>query len=222
MTVFPATAPGTVGSAPEPPPLLVERVLRRGRLSVAFRLLLVLPQVVVLYVLYLVSAIVLVVGWFAALVLGRLPEPIARFLGHVIGYSVRVTAYIFLLTDQYPPFQFSAEDYPVRVELAPGRLNRLAVLFRLILIIPALIVQDLVIVGWGLASFFIWLLVLVLGRVPGSLFDATTALVRYTVRVYAYYWLVTAAYPWGLFGDRPGPATPSAEAAVAIPASCFS
>lgn len=218
MTLSPATTPGAVENAPEPPPLLIERVLRRGRLSVAFRLLLALPQFIVLYVLYLVGFIVLVVGWFAALVLGRLPEPIAGFLGHVIGYSARVSAYTLLLTDQYPPFQFSAEDYPVRVELAPGRLNRLAVLFRLILIIPAQIVASLVLVGWVVASLFIWLLVLVLGRVPGSLFDATTALVRYSVRYYAYYWLVTAAYPWGLFGDRPALATPPEEAAGQVPA----
>jgi len=130
MTVSPETTPGAVKRAPEPPPLLIERVLGRGRLSVAFRLLLALPQFIVLYVLSLVGSLVLVVGWVAALILGRLPEPIARFLGHVIGYSARVSAYTLLLTDRYPPFQFSAEDYPVRVELAPGRLNRLAVLFR--------------------------------------------------------------------------------------------
>jgi hypothetical protein len=197
----------------------VERVLRRGRLSVAFRLLLALPQFIALYVLSVVGSLILVVGWFAALVLGRLPDAIAEFLGHVIGYSARVSAYTLLLTDRYPPFQLIAEDYPVRVELAPGKLNRLAVLFRLILLIPAQIVASLVFIGLAVASFFIWLLVLVLGRVPGSLFDATTALVRYNVRCSAYYWLVTAAYPWGLFGDRPAPATPSGEAAVAIPAA---
>ena len=120
-----------------PPALLIERVQRRGRLSVAFRLLLVLPQAIALYVLSLVGAVVVVLGWFAALALGRLPEPFARYLCHVTRYATRVNAYLFLLTDRYPPFRLSAEDYPVRVALAPGRLNRLAVLFRLILVIPA-------------------------------------------------------------------------------------
>jgi hypothetical protein len=218
MTASAATAPIPVSSPPEPPPLLIERVLPRRRLSVAFRLLLALPHFIFLYVLTLVGSLVLIVGWFAALFLGRLPEPIADFLSQIIRYSVRVSAYALFLTDRYPPFQFLDEGYPVSVELAPGRLNRLAVLFRLILLIPAQIILSLTLIGWVLASFFIWLLILVLGRVPGALYDATTALLRYSVRYYAYYWLVTAAYPWGLFGDRrepaaPQPATAPAEAA---------
>jgi hypothetical protein len=184
---------------------VVERVERRGRLSVAFRLLLILPQVVVLYVLWLVGSVALVVGWFAALVLGRLPEPIARYLCHLTGYSTRVLAYGWLLTDRYPPFRLSAEDYPVGVALAPGRLNRLAVLFRLFLAIPASILSGLAVAGWAVAGLVIWLVVLVAGRVPGPLFDATTAVLRYWMRYNAYLWLVTAAYPWGLFGDRPAP-----------------
>jgi hypothetical protein len=224
MTASAATVPIPSQSSPEPPPMLIERVLTRGRLTVAFRLLLALPQFILLYVLTLVGSLVLIVGWFAALFLGRLPDGIADFLGQIVRYSVRVSAYVLLLTDRYPPFQLSAEDYPIRVELAPGRLNRLAVLFRLFLLIPAQIVLSLTLAGWVVASFFIWLLVLVLGRVPAALFDATTALLRYTFRYYAYYWLVTAAYPWGLFGDRPGlaeprPAVPATQAAAAEPAA---
>jgi hypothetical protein len=207
-----------VNDTPVPPALIVERVERRGRLSVAFRLLLVLPQIVVLYLLLLVGVVVVVLGWFAALVLGRLPEPLARYLCHLTRYTTRVYAYAWLLTDRYPPFRFAAEDYPVLVELAPGRLNRLAVLFRLFLLIPASILAGLVVAGWSVAAFVIWLLVLVAGRVPGSLFDATTAVLRYNMRTTAYTWLVTAAYPWGLFGDRPVPAGPPAPAAAAGPA----
>jgi hypothetical protein len=202
MTTATLTVIDDVAAAPA---LLIERVQRRGRLSVAFRLLLVLPQAIALYVLSLVGAVVVVLGWFAALALGRLPEPFARYLCHVTRYATRVNAYLFLLTDRYPPFRLSAEDYPVRVALAPGRLNRLAVLFRLILVIPASILSSLVATGWLAAAFIIWLVVLVIGRVPSALFDATTAVLRYSMRNTAYGWLVTAAYPWGLFGDRPVP-----------------
>ena len=198
---------------PVPPALVIEHVERRGRLSVAFRLLLVLPQAVVLSVLWLVGLVAVVVGWFAALVLGRLPEPIARYLCHLTRYTTRVYAYGWLLTDRYPPFRFLAEDYPVQVDLAPGRLNRLAVLFRLFLAIPAMILSGLAVAGWEVAGFFIWLLVLVLGRVPGPLFDATTAVLRYSMRLNAYALLVTAAYPSGLFGDPPAsPGSPEPAA----------
>lgn len=202
-----------VDGAPAPPALVVERAERRSRLSVAFRLLLVLPQFVVLYVLLLVGVVAVVVGWFAALVLGRLPEPIARYLCHLTRYSTRVYAYLCFLTDRYPPFEFTAAGYPVEVDLAPGRLNRLAVLFRLFLVIPASILSSLAFAGYLVVSFIIWLVVLVAGRVPSLLFDATTALLRYSMRTTAYTWLVTAAYPWGLFGDQPGPTGPSATPA---------
>jgi hypothetical protein len=209
----------SVDGAPVPPALVVERVERRGRLSVAFRLLLLLPQVVVLLVLLLVGLVVVVLGWFAALVLGRLPEPLARYLGHLTRYTTRVYAYGWLLTDRYPPFGFSAEGYPVQVELAPGRLNRLAVLFRLFLAIPASILAGLVVNGWLVAAFFIWMLVLVAGRVPSPLFDATTAVLRYNLRTTAYTWLVTAAYPGGLLGDRPVPTGPPEPVVVATAAA---
>jgi Domain of unknown function (DUF4389) len=217
MSASAAAASIPVSSEPEPPPLFIERDLRRRRLTVAFRLLLALPQFIFLYVLTAVGSLVLFVGWLAALVLGRLPDGIADFLGQIIRYTVRVLAYTLLLTDRYPPFQFSAEDYPVQVELAPGRLNRLAVLFRLLLQIPAEVLLAFTLVGWFVLSLFIWLLVLVLGRVPGALFDATTALLRYSFRYNAYYWLLSPAYPWGLFGDRPEPAAPP-RAPVAGPA----
>jgi hypothetical protein len=83
-----------VDGAPAPPALIVERIERRRRLTVAFRLLLVLPQLIVLYVLVLVGGVAVVVGWFAALVLGRLPEPIARYLCHLTQYTTRVNAYL--------------------------------------------------------------------------------------------------------------------------------
>jgi len=206
---------GVLDDAPVPPAFVIEHVERRGRLSVAFRLLLVLPQVIALEALALVGSVVALLGWFAALVLGRLPEPFARYLCHLTRYSARVYAYAWLLTDRYPPFRLSAEDYPVRVELAPGRLNRWAVLFRLVLAIPASVLASLALAGWLVAGFVIWLVVLVAGRVPGPLFDATTAVLRYSIRYNAYLWLVTAAYPWGLFGDRPamtGPPPPETAA----------
>jgi hypothetical protein len=205
MTTSPTPAT-VVADAPVPPALVVERVLRRGRLSVAFRLLLALPQVIVLEVLGLAAAVVVFIGWFAALILGRLPEPFARYLCHFTRYAARVYAYIGLLTDRYPPFRLTAPDYPVQLDLWPGRLNRFAVLFRLILAIPASILAGLVFAGWEVLAFFIWLIVLVIGRVPGALFDAITAVIRYYLRLIAYGNLITAAYPWGLFGDQPPPA----------------
>ena len=47
------------------------------RVTVLFRLLLAIPQLIVLYVLSIVAELVAVVGWFAALFTGRLPGGLA-------------------------------------------------------------------------------------------------------------------------------------------------
>ncbi|MEU4115302.1 DUF4389 domain-containing protein [Kitasatospora sp. NPDC028055] len=175
----------------------------QNRWTVLLRLLLLIPQFVVLWVLSLVAFVVTVIGWFGALVLGRLPGFVADYLTAFVPYEARVTAYLMLTVDRYPPFRFSAPEYPVQVELRPGELNRLAVLFRIILVIPASIVQGLLHAGWWMVSFISWLVVLILGRMPQPLYEATTAILRYQLRYTAYLVMLTSAYPKRLFGEEP-------------------
>ena len=113
------------------------------RVTVLFRLLLAIPHFIVLYVLTIVAEFAAIIGWFAALFTGRLPAGLAGFLTGWLRWFVRVYAYMWLLTDRYPPFAMGDDDYPVRVSAAPGRLNRLAVLFRIILAIPAWLLAGL-------------------------------------------------------------------------------
>jgi uncharacterized protein DUF4389 len=175
---------------------------RQRRWTVLLRALLVIPQYIALVVLGIAAFVVMVIAWFGALVLGRLPTWCAEFLGGYLRYATRVTSYLLLLVDTYPPFQWSPPDYPVSVELAPGRLNRAAVLFRFILYLPAAFMAVFLAVGWEILALFFWLTVLILGRTPRPVFDATAAVVRYTMRAYAYAMMLTSAYPKGLFGDR--------------------
>lgn len=76
----------------------------RSRLTIFFRAFMVIPHVVVLYFLALAAGIVLVIGFFAVLFLGRWPEGLRNFLVGFLRWNQRVTAYYVLLTDQYPPF----------------------------------------------------------------------------------------------------------------------
>ncbi|MEV6977263.1 DUF4389 domain-containing protein [Kitasatospora sp. NPDC093806] len=176
----------------------------QNRLTVLLRILLLIPQFIVLWVLSVVAFLVAVIGWFGALVLGRLPGFAADYLATYVPYETRVTAYLMLTHDRYPPFGFQAPGHPVQVELRPGELNRLAVLFRLILVIPAAIVQGLLYAGWWVVGWISWLVVLILGRMPQPLFEATAAILRYRMRYLAYLLMLTSAYPKGLFGEEPG------------------
>jgi hypothetical protein len=176
---------------------------RQRRWTVLLRLILLIPQFFVLWVLGVVAALAVILGWFAALALGRLPVFAAGYLTSYVGYATRVGGYGMLLVDRYPPFALDAPDYPVRVDVRPGPLNRAAVFFRLILVIPAAIVQAVVYGGWLVCAFFFWVIVLVLGRMPLPIFQASAAVLRYNLRVQAYLYLVSSAYPKRLLGDQP-------------------
>jgi hypothetical protein len=199
------------------PELDVPPPAHQRRLTVFFRWLLLIPQFIVLWVLGIGAFFAAIAAWFAALALGRLPRWAAGYLSGYVVYSTRVSASLYLLTDRYPPFAFTAPEYPVQVELHPGGpLNRLAVLFRIILAIPAIIIASVVATGWSALAFFSWLVVLILGRMPEPLFEATAAIVRYSMRLAAYFLMVTPAYPKRLFGDPLG-----SVPAAAVPAAGY-
>ncbi len=203
---FPNPAPATPAA---PPPVYVAAAgpVPQSRATVAFRLLLAIPHFFVLYFVGIAAGIIAFIGWWGALFTGRLPEFAATFLTGCLRWQTRVSAYMMLLTDAYPPFSLDDDpDYPVRVTVPAGQpLNPLAVLFRLILAIPAAIVAALVVVGGGtIVSFIAWLITLVSGQLPAALHQAYNAVLRYHIRYVGYWWMLTAAYPSGLFGDTPG------------------
>ncbi|SCD85511.1 protein of unknown function, partial [Streptomyces sp. SolWspMP-sol7th] len=187
------------------PPLDLPGPGRQRRWTVLLRLPLLLPHAVVLFFLSLAAFFTAIAGWFAALVLGRLPEPVFRYLAAYLAYEARVGASAMLLVDRYPPFAlFRATGYEVRFENRPTHLNRLAVLFRIVLIIPAWIIASLVMSGWWTLGLLWWLITLVLGRMPLALHGASAAALRYHLRTSAYWLLLTPAYPKRFFGDEPG------------------
>jgi hypothetical protein len=191
---------------------------RQRRVTVLFRLLLAIPHFIVLYFVALIAAVVVVIAWFYALFTGRLPGALADFLVGWLRWLTRVYAYAALLTGRYPPFGLADADYPVRISVAPGRLNRLAVLFRLILVIPAWILASLVSYGVGVVLIVIWLIVLVTGAMPGALYQAVAAAIRYGARYYGYFFLMSGTYPGGLFGDPAEPeVAPMATGLLAAP-----
>lgn len=217
-----ASACPRCGRAFTAPPVIhlgLEGPRRQNRLTVFFRWFLAIPHLLWLLVLWFVAFFAVVAGWFAALVLGRLPDGIRHFVHRVVNHTVRVEAYAqLLLTDRYPPFALDASYPPVAVVLPPAtRLNRVAVLFRIVLQIPAMIVVQLLSGGIQIVMFFGWIVVLVKGRIPEPLFLANAAVLRYQTRAYGYSVMLTPEYPRGLFGDGPAPEATLPDEAEAVP-----
>jgi hypothetical protein len=70
--------------------------------------LLAIPHYIVLAFLYIAVFVVVIIAWFAILFTGRYPEGMFDFVVGVVRWSLRVTAYAFLLvTDRYPPFSLA-------------------------------------------------------------------------------------------------------------------
>jgi len=72
----------------------------------------VLPHSVVLFFLWIAAYVALIIGWFAILITGRFPRGLHGYVAGVVRWSMRVQAYVFSLTDEYPPFSLSAEAGP--------------------------------------------------------------------------------------------------------------
>lgn len=221
--------PGFRGRPGYPVDLEIDPPAVQGRWGVAFRLVLTLPAWLVASALIGgggwggstgLAAVAALLGWFAALVLGRLPRGLRDAAAYSIGYAGQTSAYALLLTDRYPSADPAQVDpagevpaHPVRVEISdPLARSRLTVFFRLLLALPHVVWVIL----WSVVVFLVlpvaWLIALVLGRLPAPLGRFFAAWVRYSAHVTAFAYLVGgpfpgftgAAYPIGIHVDPAG------------------
>lgn len=178
---------------------------RQARWKTLLRAVLVVPSAVALYALWGAAEVLSVLMWFAALVTARVPASMWRFNVGVLRFQARTGAYLFLLTDAYPPFSVDEPPYPVRMTLdgPPWRLNRFAVLFRLILAFPAALVTNLLMIGLMPFLVVAWLATLVSGRTPRLFHQSFSAALRFYLRYVAWFLLLTDVYPKAPFGDDP-------------------
>ncbi len=81
---------------------------RQSRLKAFFRLILVLPMLIVSYGINYIHLGAAVVAWMAIVFRGYLPEGINSALTFVNGFYARVWGYYAILTDDYPPIGLEA------------------------------------------------------------------------------------------------------------------
>jgi hypothetical protein len=186
-------------------------LLKQNRWTVLLRLFLAVPQLIASLLLTVPMGLVVIASWFIALFAGRVPRSLAQFTLGVIRWQTRVSAYVGLLTDRYPPFSLDDEvSYPIRVIAEPNRLNRAAVLFRIVLVIPVAIYAFLLSTGYVIFLPICWLTTLILGRMPQAFFGANSSVIRFEARLAGYWDLVSSEWPWGSFGDGLDVAAPVA------------
>ena len=173
-------------------------VEQRNRLTTFFRLIMLIPVAIVLYVFGIVASIAIVIAWLAIVITGRYPQGLYSFVADFNRFVARVTAYAALLTDGYPPFSGAADPaYPVRMQFA-GPLesySRLKTFFRAILAIPVIVLRYVMGLLLEVGAFAAWFVILVTGKMPRGLFDLMVLATSYTARSDAYLFLLTETYP---------------------------
>jgi hypothetical protein len=170
-----------------------------NRVTTFFRLILAIPWMIVAVFWGILFIFTHLFAWVAVIVLGRYPQWLYEFNGGIVRFSVRVSAWLYLQTDVWPPFTLSEDDsYPIRVKIAPAaeRQSRLKAFFRLILVLPVAIVLS-----YGtsyiqlLAGVIAWLTIVFRGYLPEGVNSMMTFVNSFHARVLGYIAILTDAYP---------------------------
>jgi hypothetical protein len=197
---YPNAAPGRVLQAadlPEHPvAVVVDDDLGRPRLLVAFRYLLTVPHLFWLSLWAVPAVAAVLLAWLLALVLGRVPRFLHRFLAAFVRQNAHVTAFLYLVGRQFPGFVGREGSYPIDLTIEPpARQRRLGVLVRLLLAVPALLLSSVYTVVASVAAMLGWCVALVTGRMPRGLRDLGAASLRYQAQLQSYLLLLTSRYP---------------------------
>ena len=204
---------------PYPVTVTVDPALtNRNRLTTAFRIVLAIPHMLLVGsvglgvssgaghggrlslggetgLLGAVAVLLAVISWFTIVFGGDHIIGIRQFTAFYMRWRVRGLAYLMLLRDEYPPF--GDAPYPASLDIVdpPRSRDRLTVALRLFLAIPHFI--ALVVLGfvWWITSFVAWLLILLTGQYPAALYDYGVGVLRWLLRVEAYFLLMVDEYP---------------------------
>ena len=204
---------------PYPVSISVEPKLSdRNRLTTAFRLILAIPQLILIGgigfsllvstdrpdvmslgpetgLLGTIAALLAIVSWFTIVISGEHITALRQYTRFYLRWRVRGLAYLMLLEDQYPPF--GDGPYPASVTVVdPARpRDRLTVGLRIVLAIPHFIVLAFLMPAWWLITILAWILILVSGRYPQGLYDFGVGCFQWYIRVEAYMLLLVDEYP---------------------------
>jgi hypothetical protein len=111
-------------------------------------------------------------------------------------FLARVQAYALLLRDEYPS---TDEEQAVHLDFAypdAQKLDRLLPIVKWLLALPHYIVLGFLWIGAMVCVIIAWFAILFTGRYPRNLFDYLVGVMRWTLRVEAYaFLLITDRYP---------------------------
>lgn len=183
----------------------------RNRLTVAFRIILAIPHLIVAQIWGYLAQILGLIEWFVILFTGKRNEGMWNMQRSWLNYYARVYGYVGLLYDEYPAFASDGPPAPVRTSLDfEEPANRLTNALRFIWVIPAAIIGLFVAIGAMVVVIVSWFAIVITGTQSRGMWDFVLKAQRFALQVQSYILLMTDTYP--KFGEGAGAAT-----AVAAP-----
>src|ERR1700744_1897238 len=170
----------------------------QNRATTFFRIILAIPWLIVAYVYEIAATFPVFFAWVAIVITGRYPEGLYKLNSGFLRYYVRTFAWVYLQTDEWPPFGIGEDTaYPIRVNVAPraDRQSRLSVFFRIILALPMLFLVYLVGSVHLTSGAIAWFPIVFRGYLPEQLNTAMTFCNGFYARLYGYLALLTDDYP---------------------------
>ena len=173
-----------------------------NRVTTGFRLILAIPLLILLGLFargYPATAGLLLFLPVLALLVLRQKYPRWWFDFNVllVRLEARIYSYLFLLRDEYPSVD---DEQAVRLDIAypdaKNDLNRWLPLVKWLLAIPHYIVLAFLYIAAVVVVIIAWFAILFTGRYPQGMFDFVVGVLRWSLRVGAYaFLLVTDRYP---------------------------
>jgi hypothetical protein len=172
--------------------------------------LLLIPHYVCLAFLGFAAFVVFVIAWFAVVFTRTYPRGMFDFVLGVQRWGWRVGAYLFLLTDEYPPFTLEdVPDYPARliIDYPEQGVDRWRPFLSWFLIYPFQLVTSVLLFVAFLAEIGALFAILFTKRYPDGLFRFVVNALRWSARSTAYQYFMTTKYPPFEFEDVGNPAS---------------
>jgi hypothetical protein len=183
--------------------------LRRSRVSVFFRLPLAIPHLVWLFLWSILALLASILQWVVILVAGRPVSSLQAFLASWIRYGFHVYAFLFLAANPFPGFNGRFGLYPLDLVLPdPQPQSRWKTLIRLVLAVPAFVINSALATALIVNAVLMWFYALATGRAPEGLRNLSAYALRYGGQLDAYLFFLTDVYPHaspleGRIGDEP-------------------
>ena len=140
----------------------------------------------------------LVVPTLLALVFtGKYPSYFLNFNHSLIELQTRLTAYVFLLTDDYPSLERNPKVAVLLPDVEGGKkLGRILQIFKVFFAIPLIIVGVIYLIGAFVVTFFAWIQTWSSGRYPEWALNYVLGTIQFWNRLDGYALLmVTDEYP---------------------------